>query len=94
MGPLLARIAQTDLLLITAGKGAIPILAGLRQIIRGSRAVSAHSPGGQRGRNLGGRATLADMGQTVAENFGGTIQCGESFLGELLSREVKSAYLD
>jgi phosphopentomutase len=40
------------------------------------------------------RGTLADMGQTVAENFGGTIPHGESFLGELLSREVKSECLD
>jgi len=30
--------------------------------------------------NLGVRATLADMGQTIAENFGARILQGESFL--------------
>jgi phosphopentomutase len=43
----------------------------------------AHSPGGQHGTNLGVRATLADMGQTVAQNFGGKIPHGESFLAEV-----------
>ena len=36
-----------------------------------------------RGRNLGTRATLADLGQTVAENFGAAIPHGESFLSLL-----------
>jgi phosphopentomutase len=36
--------------------------------------------------NLGVRDTLADMGQTVAENFGGSIPHGRSFLA--LSREI------
>ena len=95
LGPLLARLAQTDLLLITADHGCDPdprwpTTDHSREYVP----ILAHSPGGQQGRNLGVRATLADMGQTVAENFGGTIPHGESFLGELLSREVKSAYLD
>lgn len=33
--------------------------------------------------NLGTRATLADMGQTIAENFGTTITKGTSFLADL-----------
>jgi len=33
--------------------------------------------------NLGVRDTLADMGQTIAENFGGTIPKGKSFLNEM-----------
>jgi Phosphopentomutase len=33
---------------------------------------------------LGVRASLADMGQTVAENFGGRIPRGTSFLREIL----------
>ena len=95
LGPLLAGLAQTDLLLITADHGCDPdprwpTTDHSREYVP----ILAHSPGGQHGRNLGVRATLADMGQTVAENFGGTIPHGESFLGELLSREVKSAYLD
>jgi hypothetical protein len=35
------------------------------------------------GVNLGIRRTLADMGQTIAENFGGKIPHGKSFLGEI-----------
>jgi len=31
----------------------------------------------------GVRETLADMGQTIAENFGGAIPHGKSFLAEL-----------
>ncbi len=33
--------------------------------------------------NLGTRKTLADIGQTVAENFGTTIEAGTSFLGDI-----------
>jgi phosphopentomutase len=36
------------------------------------------------GRNLGTRSSLADIGQTIAENFGLEIQAGRSFLNELL----------
>jgi phosphopentomutase len=32
---------------------------------------------------LGVRSTLADMGQTIAQNFGGEIPHGKSFLSEL-----------
>jgi phosphopentomutase len=34
-------------------------------------------------RNLGTRSTLADMGQTIAQNFGGTIPHGSGFLDQL-----------
>lgn len=95
LGPLLARLAQSDLLLITADHGCDPdprwpTTDHSREYVP----ILAYSPGGQQGRNLGVRATLADMGQTVAENFGGRIPRGESFLGELVSREVRSSYLD
>lgn len=36
------------------------------------------------GLNIGTRASLADIGQTVAENFGLTLQAGRSFLQEIL----------
>jgi phosphopentomutase len=48
--------------------------------------ILAYSPGASGlpavagGANLGIRSTLADMGQTVAENFGGAIPHGTSFL--------------
>lgn len=36
------------------------------------------------GVNLGTRASIADIGQTIAENFGLTLQAGRSFLHEIL----------
>jgi phosphopentomutase len=45
--------------------------------------VLAYSPAGGGGVNLGVRQTLADMGQTIAENYGGSIPHGKSFLPEL-----------
>lgn len=36
------------------------------------------------GVNLGTRSSIADIGQTVAENFGLTLQAGRSFLQEML----------
>ncbi|HYA62356.1 MAG TPA: phosphopentomutase, partial [Candidatus Sulfotelmatobacter sp.] len=45
--------------------------------------ILAYTPSERAGSNLGIRATLADMGQTIAENFGGTIPRGKSFLSQL-----------
>ena len=52
--------------------------------------ILAYSPGSHAGVNLGIRETLADMGQTIAENFGGTIPHGKSFLTET-SPQIASA---
>jgi len=41
--------------------------------------------------NLGVRETLADMGQSVAENFSTQIPHGQSFLQELARPSAKSA---
>ena len=84
LGPLLTRLGKTDLLLITADHGcdpdpAWPTTDHSREYVP----ILAYSPGGQGGKNLGVRATLADMGQTVAENFGGEIPHGKSFLHEV-----------
>jgi len=84
LGPLLAGLEQTDLLLITADHGCDPdprwpTTDHSREFVP----ILAYSPGGQQGRNLGVRSTLADMGQTVAHNFGGEIPHGTSFLGEI-----------
>jgi len=86
LGPLLGSLRETDLLLITADHGcdpdpAWPTTDHSREYVP----ILAYSPGGQQGRDLGVRATLADMGQTVAQNFGGEIPHGESFLAEIES---------
>jgi phosphopentomutase len=44
----------------------------------------AFGPGVRSGIHLGTRASLADIGRTVAHNFGTQIQNGESFLAQLL----------
>ncbi|MGH9761879.1 MAG: phosphopentomutase, partial [Blastocatellia bacterium] len=38
----------------------------------------------KKGVNLGTRRSLADIGQTIAENFGLTLQAGSSFLGDIV----------
>jgi phosphopentomutase len=87
LGPLLISLKKTDLLLITADHGcdpdpAWPTTDHSREYVP----ILAYSPGGQHGNNLGVRATLADMGQTVAQNFGGEIPRGTSFLTQLDGR--------
>ena len=53
--------------------------------------IVTYSLGGKRGVNLGVRDTLADMGQTIAENFGGAIPHGKSFLADDF-RELNCAF--
>jgi len=80
----LPLLEPADLLLITADHGCdpdprwettdhsreyVPVLAYTQQNVGGV--------------NLGILKTLADMGQTIAENFGGAIPHGKSFLKEL-----------
>ena len=84
LGPMLAGLRETDLLLITADHGCDPdptwpTTDHSREYVP----ILAYSPGGQHDRDLGVRATLADMGQTVAGNFGGEIPHGISFLAEV-----------
>jgi len=45
--------------------------------------ILAYTPSAPTGANLGTRATLADMGQTIAENFATKIPHGTSFLNSL-----------
>jgi phosphopentomutase len=82
---LLARLLPPDLLLITADHGCDPDPVNpTTDHSREYVPILAYAPRTTYGRNLGTRSTLADMGQTVADNFGGTIPHGTSFL-ELIS---------
>jgi phosphopentomutase len=45
--------------------------------------VLAYGPGAAEGVALGTRASLSDIGQTVAENFGTSVGQGESFIDRL-----------
>jgi phosphopentomutase len=84
LGPFLDSLGPTDLLLITADHGCDPDPVNpTTDHSREYVPILAYSPGVRRGANLGTRATLADMGQTIAENFGASIPHGTSFLEEL-----------
>lgn len=80
---LLKTLGEDDLLIFTADHGndpATPSTDHNREyvplLVYGHRA--------QRGRDLGTRATLADIGQTVAENYDVEIEKGTSFLDAIL----------
>jgi phosphopentomutase len=85
LAPFLTRLLPSDLLLITADHGCDPDPVNpTTDHSREYVPILAYTPRTSFGRNLGTRSTLADMGQTVAENFGGSIPHGTSFL-ELIS---------
>ena len=87
--PLLSR---SDLLMITTDHGCDPdprwpTTDHSREYVP----ILAYSPSGGAGVNLGIRDTLADMGQTIAENFGGAIPHGKSFLRDMTQPSSQSA---
>ena len=82
----LPMLNLSDLLLITADHGCDPdprwpTTDHSREYVP----ILAYSPGVGAGVNLGVRDTLADMGQTIAENFGTAIPHGSSFLSQIMS---------
>ncbi len=80
----LPLLSLSDMLMITADHGCDPDPRwATTDHSREYVPILAYSPGGGAGVNLGVRDTLADMGQTVAENFDGTIPHGKSFLNEM-----------
>jgi phosphopentomutase len=88
----LEPLAESDLLMITADHGCDPDLRWeTTDHSREYVPILAYSPKSGAGVDLGIRHTLADMGQTIAENFGGAIVHGTSFLGEVSHRSAQSA---
>jgi len=92
LGPFLDALRPSDLLIITADHGCDPdprwpTTDHSREYVP----ILAYSPRSGAGVNLGIRQTLADMGQTVAENFGGKIPHGKSFLSEISQHAMPSA---
>jgi phosphopentomutase len=84
LGPFLGLLGDGDLTLITADHGCDPDPgAPSTDHSREYVPILAFGPGAGQGKNLGIRETLADMGQTVAENFGGRILRGASFLSAI-----------
>jgi phosphopentomutase len=88
----LPRLSLTDLLMITADHGCDPdprwpTTDHSREYVP----IVVYSPGSGAGVNLGVRDTLADMGQTIAENFGASIPHGASFLAEIQHQRSSEA---
>jgi phosphopentomutase len=90
LGPFLGLLNSSELLIITADHGCDPdprweTTDHSREYVP----ILTYSPQSGAGVNLGVRETLADMGQTIAENFGGEIPHGKSFLGEIKKQRSK-----
>jgi phosphopentomutase len=84
LGPFLSKLEPTDLLMLTADHGCDPDPVNpTTDHSREYVPIIAYGPGAASGVNLGVRATLADMGQTIAENFSAQILHGESFLASI-----------
>ncbi|MGC2465422.1 MAG: phosphopentomutase [Candidatus Acidiferrum sp.] len=84
LAPFLLLLGAADLMIITADHGCDPdprwpTTDHSREYVP----ILAYSPEAGAAVNLGVRQTLADMGQTVAENFGGMIPHGKSFLRDI-----------
>ena len=74
-----AAMREGDLLVITADHGNDPTYRGTDHT-REYAPLLAYGPRALAGVNLGDRRSLADIGQTIAENFGLKLKAGESFL--------------
>jgi phosphopentomutase len=84
LGPFLGAMRPSDLLLMTADHGCDPDPVNpTTDHSREYVPILAYTPAANAGADLGIRSTLADMGQSVAENFGGAIPHGTSFLEQI-----------
>jgi phosphopentomutase len=86
LGDFLPLLGLTDMLMITADHGCDPdsrwpTTDHSREYVP----ILVYSPAFGAGVNLGVRDTLADMGQTIADNFATAIPHGTSFLTEIVS---------
>jgi len=77
------KLTADDLLILTADHGCDPTTPSTDHS-REYVPLLAYTPRRLRGADLGTRATLSDIGQTVAENFAVHIAKGSSFLGEII----------
>ncbi|MGD0696450.1 MAG: phosphopentomutase [Terriglobia bacterium] len=77
-------LLPADLLIFTADHGCDP-LGPSTDHSREYVPVLATGPQAMHGVDLGTRATLADIGATIAENFGLRLAVGKSFLDEIVS---------
>jgi phosphopentomutase len=74
---------EDDLLMITADHGNDPTFRGTDHT-REYAPLLVYGKRARQGIDLGTRSSLADIGQTIAENFGLKLVAGESFLRKLV----------
>jgi len=77
-----AAMGEGDLMIITADHGNDPTFPGTDHT-REYAPLLVYGKSARPGVNLGTRDSLADIGQTVAENFGLKLTAGESFLSQV-----------
>ncbi len=78
-----SAVGEDDLAVFTADHGCDPCIPGTDHS-REYVPLLASGPKVKRGVDLGLRASLSDIGQTVAANFGAKLAHGESFLAQIL----------
>jgi phosphopentomutase len=77
-----AAMKDGDLMIISADHGNDPTYPGTDHT-REYAPLIVYGKGAATGVNLGTRGSLADIGQTIAKNFGLTLTAGASFLGDV-----------
>lgn len=77
-----AAMRADDVIMITADHGNDPTFPGSDHT-REYAPLLVYGKRARPGVNLGSRASLADIGQTIANNFGLRLTAGESFLSQL-----------
>jgi phosphopentomutase len=78
-----AAMRADDLMILTADHGNDPTFPGTDHT-REYAPLLVYGKSARSGVNLGTRGSLADIGQTVAQNFGLKLTAGESFLSEVV----------
>lgn len=78
-----AAMRADDLMILTADHGNDPTFPGTDHT-REYAPLLVYGKNARPGVNLGTRGSLADIGQTVAQNFGLKLTAGESFLSEVV----------
>ena len=80
---ILDALHEDDLLIITADHGNDPAFRGSDHT-REYTPLLVYGKSAKQAVNLGTRESLADIGQTIAENFGVKLRAGTSFLNEVV----------
>lgn len=85
-----AAMRDDDLMIITADHGNDPTFPGTDHT-REYAPLLVYGKSATQGVDLGTRDSLADIGQTIAENFGVTLTAGQSFLAEISRKNSAQA---